>query len=97
MSILVCSQWSSSTCCRASKDEFRDLIFRNEALICSHHLPGKFDRMIEVIDGAGGKAEFPLTIHVLEEMVDGGSAEWLDPIASADECKALTVEARKTP
>ncbi|MEK9877425.1 MAG: hypothetical protein VW684_12255, partial [Betaproteobacteria bacterium] len=43
---------------------------------------------VTAIDGAGGKKVFPFQVEILEEMVDGGAAEWLEPVSDSDACQS---------
>jgi hypothetical protein len=61
---------------------------RRQFWACSYHHPGTYDLTVTAIDGAGGKKVFPFQVQILEEMVDGGAAEWLEPVSDSDACQS---------
>ena len=65
----------------------------SEIFICADTPVGIYDLTFEVVDGAGGKQAFPLTIRIEEERVEGGGLNWFTPeqvsssVASDWDCK----------
>jgi len=45
-------------------------------IFCDDHAVGNHEMVVEIADGRGGRLDWPLTIIVEEETVDGGSVEW---------------------
>ena len=60
---------------------------RSDIRVCTDSPAGTFEVAYEVMDGLGGKRDLPLRVEILEDKIEGGAAEWLDPDSDSDACK----------